>query len=82
MKFEEALSSLRHPNKAIRRKDDDWRERYGFLYIPSLPHGYYCSMVLETKTPYVYDFINNLDWESDDWEVIDMIEQVSEGENV
>lgn len=82
MKFEEALPALRQPNKAIRRKDDDWRERYGFLYILPLPHGYYCSMVLETKTPYVYDFINNLDWESDDWEVIDMIEQVSEGENV
>ena len=76
MKIEEVLPSLRQPNKAIRRKDNYWRERYGFLYIVSpLPFKYSCNIVLETETQYDYNFINNLDWMSDDWEVIDMNEQ-------
>ena len=79
MKFEEVLPALRQPNKAIRRKDDYWQERYGFLYIASpLPSRYSCNIVLETETHYGYDFINNVDWRADDWEVIDMIEHVSE----
>lgn len=83
MKFEEVLPALRRPNKAIRRKDDYWRERYGFLYIASpLPPRHSCNIVLETETQYGYDFINNIDWMSDDWEVIDMIEQVSKRESI
>lgn len=74
MKFEEALPALRQPNKAIRRKDDVWQEHYGFLYVLPLP-PYCCGgLILETKTQYTYHFIDNLDWESDDWEVVDMIE--------
>lgn len=71
MKFEEALPALRHPNKAIRRKDNYWQEQYGFLYIVSpLPPKYSCNIVLATETQYGYNFINNLDWMTDDWEII------------
>lgn len=73
MKFEEVLPALRQPNKAIRRKDEDWQEEYGFLYIISpLPPACSYNMVLQTETQYSYSFIDNIDWMADDWEVIDL----------
>lgn len=72
MKIEEVFPALRE-GKAIRRKDEDWQEEYGFLYIISpLPPAHSYNMVLQTETQYRYSFIDNIDWRADDWEVIDL----------